>query len=76
MVDVGEKTPTLREATACGRIKLSKAAFNIMTLKKSDKGDVLGIARIAGILAAKRTSELIPLCHSIPISQISKRWFI
>lgn len=71
MVDVSEKAATARLAVAQGRVTMSDAAF--AALKKGDakKGDVLGTARLAGILAAKRTDELIPLCHSLPLSAVA-----
>ena len=63
MVDVSEKKNTVREATASGRIRMSEECY--LKVKNDDmkKGDVLGVARIAGIMGAKKTSELIPLCH-------------
>jgi len=71
MVDVSGKAVTRREATACGTVTMSAKAFAALTGGASPKGDVLAAARIAGIMAAKRTSDLIPLCHPLPISQIS-----
>ncbi|MBC2769672.1 cyclic pyranopterin monophosphate synthase MoaC [Pusillimonas minor] len=68
MVDVGNKTPTQRSATAQGRVKMSAQAFALLTAKDNAKGEVLNTARVAGILAAKRCAELIPLCHSLPLS--------
>ena len=65
MVDVSGKAETQREATAAGRIRVSPACFQAIRDGKAQKGDVLGVARVAGILAAKRTSELIPLCHPL-----------
>ena len=63
MVDVSEKSDTVREATAMGRISMSQECFEKVKTGGMKKGDVLGTARIAGIMGAKRTSELIPLCH-------------
>ncbi len=65
MVDVSGKAETQREATAAGRIRVSPACFQAIRDGTAQKGDVLGVARVAGILAAKRTSELIPLCHPL-----------
>ena len=70
MVDVSGKTPTRRRAVASGVVTLSKEAFERVRQNSSDKGDVLGVARIAGICAAKRTSELIPLCHPVPLDLV------
>lgn len=67
MVDVGTKEITAREASASGRIRMQRDAFELVKTGTAAKGDVLGVARIAGIMAAKRTSELIPLAHPIPI---------
>src|SRR5579871_2412992 len=69
MVDVSDKDSTAREAHAEATIRLSAAAFEAVTTGTAKKGDVLAAARIAGILAAKKTSELIPLCHPIALSQ-------
>ena len=71
MVDVSEKPPTAREAQAEAFILLSPEAYEIALSPQAPKGDVLATARLAGIMAAKRTSELIPLCHPIPLSQVS-----
>lgn len=70
MVDVSEKKDTVREATASGRIRMSKECY--LKVKNDDmkKGDVLGVARIAGIMGAKKTSELIPLCHILNLSKL------
>lgn len=67
MVDVGLKDITDREAAASGRIRMQAAAFQIVKNGTAKKGDVLGIARIAGIMAAKKTSDLIPLAHPISL---------
>jgi len=67
MVDVGAKSPTAREAVAEGRIAMSAEAVAAIRAGAIQKGDVLAVARVAGIMAAKRTAELIPLCHSLPI---------
>jgi cyclic pyranopterin monophosphate synthase len=67
MVDVGGKAPSERTAIAEGRIKMKPETFALVRDGNGPKGDVLGPARIAGIMAAKRTSELIPLCHPLPL---------
>ena len=69
MVDVGGKSETAREAVASGRITMSEAAARAIRDGAVQKGDVLAIARVAGIMAAKRTSDLIPLCHPLPLSK-------
>lgn len=71
MVDVGQKTPTLRKAVAESFVSMGGEAFSRLEHATAAKGDVLATARLAGIMAAKRTSELIPLCHSIAITQVS-----
>jgi cyclic pyranopterin monophosphate synthase len=70
MVDVGAKPATQREAIARGTISLSREALDLVKAGAIQKGDVLGIARIAGIQAAKRTSEWIPLCHPLPLDAL------
>jgi cyclic pyranopterin monophosphate synthase len=70
MVDVTDKEPTDREAIAIGTVRMDPATRAAVTERRLDKGDALEVARIAGILAAKRTSELIPLCHPIAIGGI------
>jgi len=71
MVDVSEKPVTAREATAHGIITMNAEAFAAVESGTVKKGDVLGVARIAGIMATKRTSELIPLCHPLPLSKLT-----
>jgi len=71
MVDVSEKDATAREATAEAIVVLSPEAFALVVDGTAPKGDVLAAARIAGIMAAKKTSELIPLCHPLPLSKVS-----
>jgi len=71
MVDVGEKAVTQREAVATGRITMSPEALRAIADGAVAKGDVLAVARVAGIMAAKRTSDLIPLCHPLPLSRAS-----
>ena len=70
MVDVGAKEVTLREAVARGRVLLSPEAFRAVVEGSARKGDVRGVARIAGIQAAKRTSEWIPLAHPLPLDAV------
>lgn len=69
MVDITEKAETVRTAVAKGKIRVSKEVFEKIQEGKMAKGDVLGIARTAGIMAAKRTWELIPLCHILPLTK-------
>lgn len=68
MVDVSHKPVMLREAVARGEIRLQKATVKLIQSQKIAKGNVLGAARLAGILAAKKTGELIPLCHPLPLT--------
>jgi len=70
MVDVGQKAATVRRATAGGTIRMAPATLEVIRSGSAGKGDVLGVARIAAIQAAKRTAELIPLCHPLPLSSI------
>jgi cyclic pyranopterin phosphate synthase len=70
MVDVGDKPATAREATAVGRILMSSAALALVRDASTKKGDVLAVARVAGIMAAKRTADLIPLCHPLPLTRV------
>ncbi|MGL1834627.1 cyclic pyranopterin monophosphate synthase MoaC [Rhodocyclaceae bacterium SMB388] len=71
MVDVGAKDETRRVAVAQGSISMLPATFEMVAAGTAKKGDVLGIARIAGIQAAKRTSDLIPLCHPIALTRVA-----
>jgi cyclic pyranopterin phosphate synthase len=71
MVNVGAKAVTVRRALAESTVSMSREAFELLHNQAVPKGDVLGIARVAGILAAKRTPELIPLCHAIPLTHLS-----
>ncbi len=71
MVDVSGKAETARQAIATGRIDMSAEAAQAIARGSAQKGDVLAVARIAGIMAAKKTAELIPLCHPLPISKIA-----
>jgi len=70
MVDVSEKPATERTAVAEGRVLMSQATLELIRSGNAKKGDVLGVARIAGIMAAKRTHELIPLCHPLALSKV------
>ncbi len=71
MVDVADKGETRRIAIASGRIAMAPATFDLISSGSSKKGDVLGVARIAAIQGAKRTAELIPLCHPIPLTRLA-----
>ncbi|WP_425229824.1 cyclic pyranopterin monophosphate synthase MoaC [Sphingomonas sp.] len=71
MIDVGAKQITRREATATGRITLSAEALQAIRDGSAKKGDVLAVARVAGIMAAKRASDLIPLCHPLPLTRVA-----
>lgn len=74
MVDVGDKATTQREALAEGFIQMHSETLELINRGTHKKGDVLGIARIAGIMACKKTAELIPLCHPIPITHVDIRF--
>ena len=71
MVDVSAKPATVREATAAGRITMSREAATAIRDGTAKKGDVIAVARVAGIMAAKRTADLIPLCHPLPIAGVT-----
>lgn len=71
MVDVGNKSVTQRTAIAEGSIEMLPATLELILKGEAKKGDVLGVARIAGIMAAKRTSELIPLCHPLALTRVN-----
>jgi cyclic pyranopterin monophosphate synthase len=70
MVDVSGKAPTVRVARACGSISMGHATLEAIRANGLKKGDVLGVAKIAGIMAAKRTSDMIPLCHPIALTDV------
>ncbi len=70
MVDVSGKAATAREAVARGRIRIAPAALRLLRAGKLPKGGVVEVARLAGIMAAKRTAETIPLCHPLPLSHV------
>lgn len=71
MVDVSNKMTTARIAIATGYIKMAKTTYALILEDRAEKGDVLAVARLAGIMAAKKTAELIPLCHPLPISKVA-----
>lgn len=71
MVDVSDKEITSRIATATGWVRMSAEAFEIISGGTAKKGDVLSVAQLAGIMGAKKTPELIPLCHPLPITKVS-----
>ncbi|MDP2170349.1 MAG: cyclic pyranopterin monophosphate synthase MoaC [Rhodocyclaceae bacterium] len=71
MVDVGAKTETARRARASGRIRMQPSTFALIESGSAKKGDVLGVARIAAIQAAKHTADLIPLCHPIALTRVA-----
>ena len=71
MVDVTGKPVTSREAVASGQVKMTAETLAIIVEGRAGKGDVLGVARLAGIMAAKRTADLIPLCHPLPLSKVA-----
>ena len=70
MVDVGEKPVSAREATAEGAVRMSREAFELVASEGSKKGDVLTVAEVAGTMGAKRTGDLIPLCHSLSLDVV------
>ena len=71
MVDVSDKAETSRVATAEGWVRMEAATLELITGGTAAKGDVLGVARLAGIMGAKRTADLIPLCHPLPLSKVA-----
>lgn len=71
MVDVSEKDVTARVAVAEGHVTMARETFDIMSEGRAKKGDVLSVARLAGIMGAKKTAELIPLCHPLPVTKVS-----
>jgi cyclic pyranopterin monophosphate synthase len=70
MVDVSGKVPTIRQAVAAGKVRMLQTTFEAIQAGNLPKGDVLGTARLAGIMGAKQTATLIPLCHPLPIQKI------
>ncbi len=75
MVDVADKDVTVREAVARGEVRMKRETLDLILEGRAKKGDVLGVARIAGIMAAKRTPELIPLAHPLPLASVSIDFF-
>ncbi|WP_299946271.1 cyclic pyranopterin monophosphate synthase MoaC [uncultured Ruegeria sp.] len=71
MVDVSDKSVTDRVAIAAGHIKMAQETFDLISEGRAKKGDVLGVARLAGIMGAKKTPDLIPLCHPLPITKVA-----
>ncbi len=71
MVDVSDKEVTDRVAVAAGHIKMALETFDLISGGRAKKGDVLGIARLAGIMGAKKTPDLIPLCHPLPVTKVA-----
>ncbi len=71
MVDVSDKPVTARVAVAEGYVKMAPETFDIIKEGRARKGDVLGVARLAGIMGAKRTPDLIPLCHPLPVTKVA-----
>ena len=71
MVDVSDKAVTDRVAVAEGRVRMTAATLTLISEGRAKKGDVLSVARLAGIMAAKRTADLIPLCHPVPVTKVA-----
>lgn len=71
MVDVSGKAATAREARAEGWISMAAGTLDLIETGRADKGDVMGVARLAGIMGAKRTADLIPLCHPLPVTKVT-----
>lgn len=71
MVDVGSKDVTIRAARASAVVRMARSTLEVIRTRAAAKGDVLEVARLAGIMAAKRTAELIPLCHSLPLDSVA-----
>ena len=71
MVDVSDKAVTARVAVAEGHVKMAQETFDIIAEGRAKKGDVLSVARLAGIMGAKKTADLIPLCHPLPITKVA-----
>ena len=71
MVDVSDKATTSRVATAIGAVRMAPETLALVTENRVAKGDVLGVARLAGIMGAKKTADLIPLCHPLPITKVA-----
>ncbi len=71
MVDVSDKPSTARIAVAEAHIRMARETFDLITEGRAKKGDVIGVARLAGIMGAKKTPELIPLCHPLPVTKVA-----
>ena len=71
MVDVSDKPVTARVASAEGHVRMARETFDIIAEGRAKKGDVLSVARLAGIMGAKKTTELIPLCHPLPVTKVA-----
>ncbi len=71
MVDVSDKAVTDRVAVAAAHIKMAQETFDLISEGRAKKGDVLGVARLAGIMGAKKTPDLIPLCHPLPVTKVA-----
>ncbi len=71
MVDVSEKDVTARIAVASGAVRMASETLAMITEGRAKKGDVLGVARLAGIMGAKKTADLVPLCHPLPVTKVS-----
>jgi len=71
MVDVSDKAVTAREAAAEGHVTMHQATYDLIAEGRAGKGDVLSVARLAGIMGAKKTSDLIPLCHPLPVTKVA-----
>lgn len=71
MVDVSDKDDTHRVATARGAVRMEGTTFDLISEGRASKGDVLSVARLAGIMGAKRTADLIPLCHPLPVTKVA-----
>ena len=75
MVDVSQKEPTMREAIAHGSISMNRETFRMIMDRRIAKGDVLGVAQVAGIMGAKRTADIIPMCHPLNITNVEVNFF-
>ena len=71
MVDVSDKDVTARVATAEGHVSMARATYDLIAEGRAEKGDVLSVARLAGIMGAKKTPDLIPLCHPLPVTRVT-----
>ncbi len=71
MVDVSDKPVTARVATAEGHVTMARNTYDLISEGRAEKGDVLGVARLAGIMGAKKTPELVPLCHPLPVTKVA-----